>query len=169
MLDFNDFQPIEDSSNQNPLQQEIYEQDINGMNNILQRINNPNIDEEEQKRILDRQKEAEERKAKINKKIREEEESRMEIRKKAAEYLVEFEMKRKDEIAKKRKELEEKELNQNKEKNTNDTTDSWFKVSGNIDLKDSDYKGSKDVQRMREAMMNRKDDPNSEPVKYIFG
>ena len=169
MLDFNDFQPIEDSSNQNPLQQEINEQDINGMNNILQRINNPNIDEEEQKRILDRQKEAEERKAKINKKIREEEESRMEIRKKAAEYLVEFEMKRKEEIAKKRKELEEKELNQNKENNANSTADSWFKVSDNIDLKDSEYKGSKDVQRMREAMMNRQNDPNSEPLQNFFG
>ena len=169
MLDFNDFQPIEDSSNQNPLQQEINEQDINEMNNILQRINNPNIDEEEQKRILDRQKEAEERKAKINKKIREEEESRMEIRKKAAEYLVEFEMKRKEEIAKKRKELEEKELNQNKENNANSTADSWFKVSDNIDLKDSEYKGSKDVQRMREAMMNRQNDPNSEPLQNFFG
>ena len=102
MLDFNDFQPIEDSSNQNPLQPEINQLDMNQMNNMFQNINKPNIDEEEQKRILDRQKEAEERKAKINKKIQEEEAARMEIRKKAAEYLVEFEMKRKDEIAKKR-------------------------------------------------------------------
>jgi len=169
MLDFNDFQPIEDSSNQNPLQPEINQLDMNQMNNMFQNKNNPNIDEEEQKRILDRQKEAEERKAKINKKIREEEESRMEIRKKAAEYLVEFEMKRKEEIAKKRKELEEKELNQNKENNANSTADSWFKVSDNIDLKDSEYKGSKDVQRMREAMMNRQNDPNSEPLQNFFG
>jgi len=169
MLDFNDFQPIEDSSNQNPLQPEINQLDKKQINNMFQNKNNPNIDEEEQKRILDRQKEAEERKAKINKKIREEEESRMEIRKKAAEYLVEFEMKRKEEIAKKRKELEEKELNQNKENNANSTADSWFKVSDNIDLKDSEYKGSKDVQRMREAMMNRQNDPNSEPLQNFFG
>ena len=169
MLDFNDFQPIEDSSNQNPLQPEINQLDMNQMNNMFQNINNPNIDEEEQKRILDRQKEAEERKAKINKKIQEEEAARMEIRKKAAEYLVEFEMKRKDEIAKKRKELEEKELNPNKGNNAHSTADSWSKVSGNIDLKDSEYKGSKDVQRMREAMMNRQNDPKSEELKNFFG
>ena len=169
MLDFNDFQPIEDSSNQNPLQPEINQSDMNQMNNMFQNINNQNIDEEEQKRILDRQKEADDRKAKINKKIQEEEEARIEIRKKAAEYLVEFEMKRKEEIAKKRKELEEKELNPNKENNTNGTSDSWSKVSGNIDLKDSEYKGSKDVQRMREAMLNRQNDPNSEPLQKFFG
>ena len=164
MLDFNDFQPIEDSSNQNPLQQEINEQDINGMNNILQRINNPNIDEEEQKRILDRQKEAEERKAKINKKIKEEEESRMEIRKKAAEYLIEFEQKRQEEIAKKRKILEENEKIGNS--TGGGSGDSWSKVKDNIDLKDSEYKGTKDVQRMREAMMNN---PNSQPLQNFFG
>ena len=169
MLDFNDFQPIEDSSNQNPLHPEINQSDMNQMNNMFQNINNQNIDEEEQKRILDRQKEADDRKAKINKKIQEEEEARIEIRKKAAEYLVEFEMKRKEEIAKKRKELEEKELNPNKENNTNGTSDSWSKVSGNIDLKDSEYKGSKDVQRMREAMLNRQNDPNSEPLQKFFG
>ena len=169
MLDFNDFQPIEDSSNNNPPQPEINQSDMNQMNNMFQNINNQNIDEEEQKRILDRQKEAEDRKAKINKKIQEEEEARIEIRKKASEYLVEFEMKRKEEIAKKRKELEEKELNPNKENNTNGTSDSWSKVSGNIDLKDSDYKGSKDVQIMREAMMNRQNDPNAEPLQKFFG
>ena len=42
------------------------------------------------------------RSLKINKKIREEEEKRIEIRNKAAEYLAEFESKRKEEIAKKR-------------------------------------------------------------------
>ena len=169
MLDFNDFQPIEDSSNQNPLQPEINQLDMNQMNNMFQNINKPNIDEEEQKRILDRQKEAEERKAKINKKIQEEEAARMEIRKKAVEYLAEFEEKRKEEIAKKRKELEEKGNNQNQGNSSNSNADSWSKISGNIDLKDSEYKGSKDVQRMREAMLNRQSDPNSEPLQKFFG
>ena len=93
----------------------------------------------------------------------------MEIRKKAAQYLLEFEEKRQEQIAKKRKELEEKELNQNQQNNTNGTSDSWSKVSGNIDLKDSEYKGSKDVQRMREVMLNRQNDPNSEPLQNFFG
>ena len=37
------------------------------------------------------------------------------------------------------------------------------------EITDSDYKGSKDVQRMREAMMHRQEDPNSEPMKNFFG
>ena len=169
MLDFNDFQPMGDSSNPVPSQQESNQLDINQMNDFLSNTNNPQVDEEEQKRISDRQKEAEERKEKINKKMKEEEEARIEIRKKAAEYLKEFEEKRQEEIAKRRKELEEKEANPSQGNNSNGTADSWSKVSGNIDLKDSEYKGSKDVQRMREAMMHRQNDPNSEPLQKFFG
>ena len=176
MLDLNDFQPIEDSSNQNTNQQTQSENknlDMGQMNDMFGYLDNdnqlnsinPSIDEEEQKRILARQKEAEERKAKINKKILEEEEKRNEIRKKAAEYLVEFEQKRQEEIAKKRKILEENEINGNNNKGESDGN-TWNKVKDNIDLKDSEYKGSKDVQRMREAMMNN---PNSAPLKTFFG
>ena len=176
MLDLNDFQPIEDSSNQNTNQQPQSENknlDMGQMNDMFGYLNNdnqlnsinPSIDEEEQKRILARQKEAEERKAKINKKILEEEEKRNEIRKKAAEYLVEFEEKRQEEIAKKRKILEQNEINGNNNKGESDGN-TWNKVKDNIDLKDSEYKGSKDVQRMREAMMNN---PNSAPLKTFFG
>ena len=79
-------------------------------------------------------------------------------------------MKRQEEIAKKKKELEQKETNSNQGGNdTKGTSESWSKVSGNIDLKDSEYKGSKDVQRMREAMLNRQKDPNSEPLEKFFG
>ena len=176
MLDFNDFQPIEDSSNQNtnplPPQQEKTNLDMDQMNNMFQNLNNENnfnqlnppIDQEEQKRIMARQKEVEERKEKINKKMQEEEEKRNEIRKKASEYLIEFEGKRQEEIAKKRKILEENEKNGN---NTGGGSgDSWSKVKDNIDLKDSEYKGTKDVQRMREAMMNN---PNSQPLQNFFG
>ena len=168
MIDFNDFQPIEDTQNQNtnPLpntsENENNNLDINLMNNMFSNMGNPQIDEEEQKRIADRQKEADERKEKINKKMKEEEEKRNEIRKKASEYLVEFEEKRQEEITKRRKMLEEQEKNIN---NTN-KEDSWSKVKDNIDLKDSEYKGSKDVQRMREAMMNN---PNSQPLQNFFG
>ena len=168
MMDFNDFQPIEDTQNQNanPLpntsENENNNLDINQMNNMFSNMGNPQIDEEEQKRIADRQKEADERKEKINKKMKEEEEKRNEIRKKASEYLVEFEAKRQEEIAKKRKMLEEQEKNAN----NNNNEDSWSKVKDNIDLKDSEYKGSKDVQRKREAMMNN---PNSQPLQNFFG
>ena len=176
MLDFNDFQPIEDSSNQNsnpqPPQSENKNLDIDQMNNMFQNLNNQNelnminqpVDEEEQKRLSARQKEAEERKEKINQKIKKEEEQRNEIRKKASQYLLEFEEKRQEEIAKKRKILEENEKKGNI--NKEGSGDSWSKVKDNIDLKDSEYKGSKDVQRMREAMMNN---PNSQPLQNFFG
>ena len=83
MLDFNDFQPIEDSSNTNtntnplPPESQNSNLDTNQINDMFQNLNNQNefnssnqkIDEQEQKRILARQKEAEERKEKINKKL----------------------------------------------------------------------------------------------------
>ena len=127
------------------------------------------IDDEEQKRIADRKKEAEERKEKINQKIKKENELRQEIIKKAREYMVEFEEKRQERIAMKRKELEEKNSQTNQNKGGESNADSWGRINSNIDLKDSEYKGSKDVQRMREAMMNRTNDPNSEPIKNFFG
>ena len=136
--------------------------DINQNANVISGFQNTNIDEEEQKRILEREKEAELRKERINKKIQEEEEKRNEIRIKAAEYMAEFNQKRQEEIEKRKKLLEEKTEN----KNSEDNQDTWSNVKNNIDLKDSEYKGSKDVQRMREAMLN---DPNSQPMQNIFG
>ena len=169
-----DFQPMFDknqeseqkSTNQNePLNMDFM---MNNMNNVNP-SGSPHIDEEEQKRISDRQKEADLRKQKINEKIKKEEELRNEIRKKASEYMVEFEEKRQESISKRRAELERK----NSETNTNtgggNNSDSWGRINSNIDLKDSDYKGSKDVQRMREAMMNRTNDPNSQPLQNFFG
>ena len=127
------------------------------------------IDDEEKKRISDRKKEAEERKEKINQKIKKENELRQEIIKKAREYMVEFEEKRQERIAMKRKELEEKNSQTNQNKGGESNADSWGRINSNIDLKDSEYKGSKDVQRMREAMMNRTNDPNSKPIQNFFG
>ena len=152
MLDLNSFEPgnFGLSENANP---------ISGFEN-----NNINSnDEEEQKRILAKQEEEEKRKERINKKIQEEEEKRNEIRIKAAEYMVEFNQKRQEEIEKRRKLLEEKSQNKNDD---NKNGDAWSNVKNNIDLKDSEYKGSKDVQRMREVMMNN---PNSQPMQNIFG
>ncbi len=174
MIDFNDFAPKNDQENNletNP-QSQFQNSGIGGfdsMNNMFMNQNNPQEDEEEQKRISERQKEAEERREKINKKIEQEEKMRNDIRQKAVEYMAEFEAKRQELIAKKRKELEEKELNRNKDSNPQGNSEMWSKVSGNIDMRESDYKGSKDVQRMREAMMNRQQDPNSEPIKNFFG
>ena len=168
-----DFQPLtgqnEENQNQNNMNSN-QELNMDFMMNNMNNVNQPKIDDEEQKRIADRQKEAEIRKQKINEKIQKEEELRAEIRKKASEYLVEFEQKRQENIAKRRKKLEEKNSDANKNIGGGmNNSDSWQKINSNIDLKDSDYKGSKDVQRMREAMMNRTNDPNSEPLQKFFG
>ena len=138
------------------------------MNMNLNKLN-PKVDEEEQKRLEAREKEALERREKINQKIQKEEELRNEIIKKASEYMLEFEEKRQENIAKRRKELQEKNNNINENKTGGNNADSWGRINSNIDLKDSEYKGSKDVQRMREAMINRTNDPNSKPVDKFFG
>ena len=163
-----DFQSFSEQNQKNESTQQ--NQELN-MDFIQNNINQPShkIDEEEQKRILERQKEAEERKQKINEKIKKEEELRNEIRKKASEYLVEFERQRQENIAKRKKALEEENSEINKNEGSGNNSDSWQKINSNIDLKDSEYRGSKDVQRMREAIMNRKNDPNSEPLQHFFG
>ena len=166
---------LDDMLNMNfePLSEQSQPKNDMVLNMGLDKKNNfdlpPKIDDEEQKRIADRKKEAEERKEKINQKIKKENELREEIIKKAREYMVEFEEKRQERIAMKRKELEEKNSQTNQNKGGESNADSWGRINSNIDLKDSEYKGSKDVQRMREAMMNRTNDPNSEPIKNFFG
>ena len=169
-----DFQPLTDQnpSQNQPDQKNFIQNDqlnMDFLNNNINPSGSPGIDEEEQKRISDRQREADERKQKINEKMKKEEELRNEIRKKASEYMVEFEEKRQENIAKRRKELEQKESENNTNVSGGNNADSWGRVNSNIDLKDSDYKGSKDVQRMREAMMNRTNDPNCEPLQKFFG
>ena len=159
MLNMNFQPPLEQSQPKNDM--------LNNLN--FDNPNIPKIDEEEEKRIADRKKEAEERREKINQKIEKENKLREEIIKKATQYMIEFEEQRQERIAKKRKELEEKNSESNLNKDGGSNADSWGRINSNIDLKDSDYKGSKDVQRMREAMMNRKNDPNSEPLNKFFG
>ena len=175
-IDFDSFEPATlEGLNTNPIDLNPPQQNETESSNKFEPLNmdmfsgnnniNNTIDDEEQKRIAARKQEFEERQSKINKKMQQEENLRNEIRKKASEYLVEFETKRQEEIKKRRENLEN-----NRPQNNNDQGgDSWAKVKDNIDLRDSDYKGSKDVQRMREAMLNKKDDPNNPPVTSFFG
>ena len=161
MLNMNFQQPSEESKPKVDI-------NLNMDNNFMTNVSS-GVDEEEQKRIADRQREADERKEKIKAKMLKEEQLRNEIIQKAKKYLAEFEEERQENIAKKRKALEEKNSDINSSSEAKNNADSWGKVNSNIDLKDSEYKGSKDVQRMREAMMNRTKDPNSEPLQKFFG
>ena len=155
IMDMN-FQPSPQSQNTG--------MNLNNLNNL-----NTKVDEEEIKRNEAREKEAQERRERINQKIQKEEELRNQILKKASEYMREFEAQRQENIAKRRKALEEKNNNINQNKEGGSNADSWGRINSNIDLKDSEYKGSQDVQRMREAMMNRTNDTNSEPLQKFFG
>jgi len=161
MLNMNFQQPSEESKPKVDI-------NLNMDNNFMTNVSS-GVDEEEKKRIADRQREADERKEKIKEKMLKEEQLRNEIIQKAKKYLAEFEEERQENIAKKRKALEEKNSDINSSSEAKNNADSWGKVNSNIDLKDSEYKGSKDVQRMREAMMNRTKDPNSEPLQKFFG
>ena len=158
------FDNIMDMNIQQSPQSPNSDMNLNNVNNL-----NTKVDEEEIKRNEAREKEAQERRERINQKIQKEEELRSQILKKASEYMREFEAQRQENIAKRRKALEEKNNNINQNKEGGSNADSWGRINSNIDLKDSEYKGSQDVQRMREAMMNRTNDTNSEPLQKFFG
>ena len=158
------FDNIMDMNIQQSPQSPNSDMNLNNLNNL-----NTKVDEEEIKRNEAREKEAQERRERINQKIQKEEELRSQILKKASEYMMEFEAQRQENIAKRRKALEEKNNNINQNKEGGSNADSWGRINSNIDLKDSEYKGSQDVQRMREAMMNRTNDTNSEPLQKFFG
>ena len=104
---------------------------LNNLNNL-----NTKVDEEEIKRNEAREKEAQERRERINQKIQKEEELRSQILKKASEYMREFEAQRQENIAKRRKALEEKNNNINQNKEGGSNADSWGRINFNIDLKD---------------------------------
>lgn len=163
------FQPFQEETG-NSQKNDFANFDNMMMNENFNINQNQKVDSEEQKRLEDRQREAEERRAKITQKIEEEERLRQEIRKKAAEYLLEFETQRQETIAKRREDLKKGVSSSGgQSKGEEGTADMWGKVTGNIDLKDSEYKGSKDVSRMKEAMMNRNNDPNAQPLQNFFG
>ena len=83
-----------------------------------------------------------------------------ELRKKASEYLNNFmnERSQKIELKKKENEKKEEEFLNTKKLTKEGKLNSWEVVTENIAMKDSDYKGSRDVSRMREVIINRKND-----------
>jgi hypothetical protein len=133
-------------------------------------------DEEEVKRREEREKEDEERKNRLREKLTKELEEKQDRRDKAQVFLEEwkayfFIIKRNREKMIQRKNNENKDSEQFylqeklkakevffaiKKKKTNP----WDTVISNITMKDSEYKGTKDVSRMRTSIINRKNDLN---------
>ena len=61
-------------------------------------------------------------------------------------------------MKKKKKKKKEEEFLNNKRLLKEGKLNSWEAVTELIAMKDSEYKGSKEVQRMREVIINRKND-----------
>ena len=118
------------------------------------------IDEEEMKRQQDRLNEENERRKKIEEKHSIELSKKNELREKAVEYINEFEEKRRAAIELRKKEniKNEEYFLSNKKLEKEGKNNAWEIVTDNITLKESEYKGTKDVSRMRNVIVARKND-----------
>ena len=118
------------------------------------------IDEEEIKRQQDRLNEENERRKKIEEKHSIELSKKNELREKAVEYINDFEEKRRAaiELRKKQNIKNEEDFLTNKKLEKEGKKNSWEIVTDNITLKESEYKGTKDVSRMRNVIVARKND-----------
>ena len=127
----------------------------------------PVVDEAELQRQNARQQEAAERMKKIEAKREREMELRNETRAKAAEFMTKFMGERKQKIAENHQRLveqeKERDILKQKEKSGEAKVNLWEKVSSEIDIKEGDYKGSKNVDRMKEIIMNKKNDTHEVP------
>lgn len=129
------------------------------------------LDEEEQKRIEARKQEEDERRKKIEEKINYELRQKEEIKDQARKYMEEYETKRAAALNKRKEQniANEKEFINNKKLIKEGKKNPWEIVTDNIALKESDYKGSNDVSRMRAVIIARKNDQSQEKGKNEVG
>ena len=115
---------------------------------------------EDQKRDEERRKEEDERRAKMNERMSKEQEDKQSDRLKAHEWLRNWEDQRHHNLAKKKHfNVSNEELFiKNREEAKQGKTNPWDKVIENIQLKESDYKGTKDISRMKSVILQRKSD-----------
>lgn len=108
-----------------------------------------------------------ERREALVEKERREQEMKAEMRREAEEKLREWTENRKEEIIQKREQnkVEEEAFNEYRRK-LNESRNPWEKVVGNVDIKEGNYLGSKDVARMRQAMVTRKNDVKHGIIKF---
>ncbi len=162
----NDIQINDEDTNQNhygniyqaPIYQQSTEYGIQGGMNSMDWASP--IDPEEQKRLDARKAEEDERRNKLNDRIRKELEGKQENRRDAAEWLQRWDELRQGNIAKKREfnKANEEEYLKNRELAKEGKTNPWDRVIENIQLKESDHKGQKDITRMKAVILQRKAD-----------
>ena len=155
-------------TNEIPLNKDTTIDNNNNMFDLNSNFNNNNFNNELSQEEIKRQEQREEELKERQKKIREKQELEMKLknenRKNASEFLNEFFKQRQKRIQNNLELNKQKENNEKNEKELikkgDPNVNVWERVCKNIDLKDSDYKGTKDVTRMREVIINRKNDFN---------
>ena len=120
----------------------------------------PQVDEEEIKRQEQRMAEENERRQKIAAKQEMEMKMKNERREEAMKFINEFEQKRQEEITKRKQiNIKNEEDNlANRKLIKEGKKNPWENVVENITVKESEYKGTKDVSRMRNVILARKND-----------
>jgi len=108
-----------------------------------------------------------ERREALIEKEKKEQELKVKMKREAEEKLREWTEQRKESIMQKREqnEVEEKTFNQYRKK-LNEASNPWEKVVGSVDIKEGNYQGSKDVARMRQAMVSRRNDVKHGIIKF---
>lgn len=178
-MDFDDMIPVEDSKEESkvdapkqnmddflfqndPMNQQGSSDIMSAMNSIPlnNQMESEPMEEAEIQRMEARKQEENERRKKIEEKINLELKQKEELREAARKYMEEYENKKRETISK-RKEINaqnEKEFLNNKNLIKQGKKNPWETVSDNIALKESDYKGSNDISRMRQVIISRKND-----------
>jgi hypothetical protein len=108
-----------------------------------------------------------ERREALVEKEKKEQELKAEMRMKAEDKLREWTEQRKESIIQKREQnkIEEETFNEYRRK-LNESKNPWEKVVGNVDIKEGNYIGSKDVARMRQTMVSRRNDVKHGIIKF---
>lgn len=145
-------------NNNDPFQGENNVPDNNSFPQVVQPVEQ--IDEAEIQRQQDRMKEESERRQKIEEKISIELQKKNELKEKAMQFMNEFEEKRRNAIELRKKEnvKNEEDFLNNKKLEKEGKKNPWEIVTDNITLKESEYKGTKDISRMRNVVVARKND-----------
>ena len=117
-------------------------------------------DPEETKRMEERKAEEDERRRKLNEKIEKELEDKQNRRKEAMEYLQRWEDQRANNISKKKEfnKTNESEYLKQREEEKAGHINPWDKVIQNIQLKEGEHKGLRDITRMKAVILQRKND-----------
>ena len=147
-------------NNQNfgdPMNNNIIMNSDNNYNNMDWGVTS--MDPEEEKRFAARQEEENERRQKLNEKISKELGDKQNLRREALEYLQRWEAQRSNNISKKKEfnkgnESEYLQREEGKIGNINP----WDKVIQNIQLKEGEHKGQRDITRMKAVILQRKND-----------